>query len=92
MGFRECFLAWVQAISDLTQGQVIAVDGKTLRRSHDRTLGKSAIHLVSAWATANRLVLGQVKVDEESTEKLGIKAKRLKAGWDEEYLLKILSI
>ena len=66
--FQECFLAWVQAISELTQGQVIAVDGKTLRRSHDRTLGKTAIHMVSAWATANRLVLGQVKVDEKSNE------------------------
>ena len=66
--FQECFLAWVQAISQLTQGQVVAVDGKTLRRSHDRTLGKSAIHMVSAWATANRLVLGQVKVDEKSNE------------------------
>ena len=66
--FQECFLAWVQAIGELTQGQVVAVDGKTLRRSHERTLGKSAIHMVSAWATANRLVLGQVKVAEKSNE------------------------
>jgi len=66
--FQECFLAWVQAIGELTPGQVVAVDGKTLRRSHDRTLGQSAIHMVSAWATANRLVLGQVKVDEKSNE------------------------
>ena len=66
--FQESFMAWVQAISELTQGQVVAVDGKTLRRSHDRTLGQSAIHMVSAWATANRLVLGQVKVDEKSNE------------------------
>jgi len=51
-----------------TEGQVVAVDGKTLRRSHDRTLGKAAIQMVSAWATANRLVLGQVKVDDQSNE------------------------
>src|SRR4051812_5589112 len=47
---------------------VVALDGKTLRRSHDRGSGKAAIHLVSAWATTNRLVLGQVKVDAKSNE------------------------
>lgn len=66
--FQECFLEWVQAISTLTRGQVIAIDGKTLRRSHDRSLGKAAIHMVSAWAAENRLVLGQTKVDEKSNE------------------------
>lgn len=58
----------------VTDGQVIAIDGKTLRRSHDRQLGKGAIHLVSAWATANHLVLGQVKVDEKSNEITAIPA------------------
>ncbi len=62
--FRGCFLAWIQAVSALTKGQVIAIDGKTLRRSHDKSLGKTAIHMVSAWASENRLVLGQVKVAE----------------------------
>ncbi len=52
----------------LTPGQVVALDGKTVRRSHDRTNGKAAIHLVSAWATENRLVLGQRKVDDKSNE------------------------
>jgi len=66
--FRDCFLAWVQAVSAVTRGQVIAIDGKTLRRSHDRLLGKSAIHMVSAWASENRLVLGQTKVAEKSNE------------------------
>ena len=66
--FQRCFLRWVQAVSELTEGQVIAIDGKTLRRSHDRYLGKAAIQMVSAWAEANRLVLGQVKVDEDSNE------------------------
>jgi len=66
--FQGCFLAWVQAVSELTAGQVVAIDGKTLRRSHDRRRGKAALHLVSAWATANRVVLGQVATDAKSNE------------------------
>lgn len=66
--FRDSFLEWVQAVSDVTRGQVIAIDGKTVRRSHDKSLGKSAIHMVSAWASENRLVLGQTKVAEKSNE------------------------
>lgn len=66
--FQRGFLNWVQAVHQVTKGQVIALDGKTLRRSRDRTLGKKAIHMVSVWASANRLVLGQVKVDEKSNE------------------------
>ncbi|MDA0265154.1 MAG: ISAs1 family transposase [Chloroflexi bacterium] len=66
--FRDCFSAWVQAVSALNQGQVIAIDGKTVRRSHDKSLGRSAIHMVSAWASENRLVLGQTKVAEKSNE------------------------
>ncbi len=66
--FRDCFLEWVQAVSVVTRGQVIAIDGKTLRRSHDKSLGKTAIHMVSAWASENRLVLGQTKVAEKSNK------------------------
>ena len=66
--FQQCFLEWVQAISQVTQGELIALDGKTLRRSHDRGIGKDAIHMVSAWAARNRLVLGQRKVDDKSNE------------------------
>jgi len=66
--FRTCFLNWITAVSEITKGQVIAIDGKTLRRSHDKVLGKGAIVMVSAWATANHLVLGQVKVDDKSNE------------------------
>ena len=66
--FRSAFLNWVQAVFAVTQGQVIAIDGKQLRRSHDKTLGKQAIRMVSAWATENHLVLGQVKVRTKSNE------------------------
>lgn len=66
--FQNCFLAWVRAISDITPEQLIAIDGKKVRRSHDKTLGRNAIHMVSAWAEADRLVLAQTKVDEKSNE------------------------
>jgi predicted transposase YbfD/YdcC len=66
--FQRCFLEWVQAVNVLTAGQVIAVDGKTLRRSYDQRHGKAALHMVSAWASANRLVLGQVATDAKSNE------------------------
>lgn len=66
--FKACFMQWIRAISRLTKGQVIAVDGKTLRRSHDHSNGKSAIHMVSAWACANGVVLGQIKTNEKSNE------------------------
>lgn len=65
---QECFIRWVQAISQLSQGEVIAIDGKTVRHSYERAKGKGAIVMVSAWASANRLVLGQHKVDEKSNE------------------------
>lgn len=66
--FQSGFISWIEAVSALTQGQVVAIDGKRLRRSHDGRLGKAAIHMVSAWASANRLVLGQLKTDEKSNE------------------------
>lgn len=66
--FQASFMEWVQAVHTLTEGQVVAIDGKTLRRSHDRTNNKAALHLVSAWATANHLVLGQVKTADKSNE------------------------
>lgn len=72
--FEDVFVSWVQTVAEKTQGQVIAIDGKTVRRSHDHNLGKKAIHMVSAWASANRLVLGQVKVDEKSNEITAIPA------------------
>jgi predicted transposase YbfD/YdcC len=66
--FQACFMRWIATVSEVMSGQVIAIDGKVLRRSHDKGIGKAAIDMVSAWATANRLVLGQVKVDEKSNE------------------------
>jgi predicted transposase YbfD/YdcC len=66
--FSRCFIRWINASSKLIGGQVIAIDGKVLRRSHDRGIGKAAIDMVSAWASVNHLVLGQVKVDEKSNE------------------------
>lgn len=66
--FEKCFLSWITVLQDITDGQVIAIDGKTLRRSFDTASGKSAIHMVSAWATANQISLGQVVVDAKSNE------------------------
>ena len=66
--FRQCFLGWVRAVVGEVGAQVVAVDGKTLRGSHDRSAGKAALHLVSAWATASGLVLGQVATDAKSNE------------------------
>ena len=50
----------------MSEGQIVAIDGKTLRRSHDDRSGRSNFHLVNAWASANRVVLGQVKVNDKS--------------------------
>ena len=66
--FQECFMEWSQAVADLLPGEVVAIDGKTVRRSHDKRAGRQAIHLVSAWAAANTLTLGQVKTDQKSNE------------------------
>lgn len=66
--FAECFLSWVKAVSELTEGEVVAIDGKTLRRSHDHQQGKPALHMVSAWAIENRLVVGQTQVSDHSNE------------------------
>jgi predicted transposase YbfD/YdcC len=61
-------MEWVKAINQVLQGQVIGIDGKQMRGSHDRSKGKRAIYMVSAWAEANHLVLGQRKVAEKSNE------------------------
>jgi predicted transposase YbfD/YdcC len=65
--FETCFIEWVNSIADLTKGQIIAIDGKTIRgaKSHGK---KSSIHMVSAWACESNLVLGQIKTPEKSNE------------------------
>ena len=61
-------MEWSRSVAELLPGEVVAIDGKTVRRSHDKVAGKGAIHLVSAWASANTLTLGQVKTEEKSNE------------------------
>jgi len=65
--FEASFVQWVQGISQTVKG-VIAIDGKTLRRSHDHESEKKALHVVSAWAVENRLVLAQLATEEKSNE------------------------
>jgi len=66
--FEKCLLNWITALHEITDGQVVAIDGKTLRRSFDAASSKAAIHMVSAWATANHISLGQVVTDAKSNE------------------------
>ena len=71
--FQRCFVAWVAALTG-TPADVIAIDGKTLRRSYQKKGAKAPIHMVSAFATRQRLVLGQVKVADKSNEIVAIPA------------------
>ena len=66
--FQTRFHEWIQAVSIRTRGQIIPIDGKTLRRSYDRASNKAAIHMISAWASTNRLILGQLKTASKSNE------------------------
>ncbi|MBM3429031.1 MAG: ISAs1 family transposase [Bacteroidetes bacterium] len=72
--FECCFQRWVQSIVETIGAQVIPIDGKTIKGSYNREQGKSALHLVSAWASEHRLVLGQVKVTDKSNEITAIPA------------------
>lgn len=65
---QECFLKWINLLFDFSGGEIIAVDGKTLCHSYDTANNRPAIHMVSAWACRNNLVLGQFKTDEKSNE------------------------
>lgn len=67
-GFQSFFARWVEDMALSLCGKTVAIDGKTLRRSHDQANGKSPIHMVSAWASDIRLVLGQIKTDDKSNE------------------------
>lgn len=67
-GFRECFMSWTQSVLTVTGGEVIAIDGKTARGSRDRKNDRNPLHMVSAWACTNRMVLGQQATDDKSNE------------------------
>ena len=66
--FSECFRSWTESLRKTLRAEIVAIDGKTLRRSHDRAKGKEPIHMVSAWARENGLVLGQIKTADKSNE------------------------
>jgi len=66
--FENCFISWINAVETVTEGQVVAIDGKTNRGTRDRASGQLPIHVVSAWASENRITLGQVKTEEKSNE------------------------
>lgn len=66
--FQQCFLDWVRTVAEITEQEIVPIDGKTLRRSHDKANGQRAIELVSAWTRRNRLMRGQIKVAEDSNE------------------------
>ena len=65
---NRCFLSWVNTLVTKMGGEIIPIDGKTIRGSYDRSTGKSAVHLVSAWASEQRMVLAQIKVEDKSNE------------------------
>jgi len=71
---NQCFLKWVETLITKMGGEIIPIDGKTIRGSYDRNQGKSALHVVSAWASEQRLVLGQMKVEDKSNEITAIPA------------------
>ena len=79
--FQNSFKRWIESVTQQTKGQIVAIDGKTLRRSHDKSNNKKAIHMISAWASFNQVVLGQLKTEEKSNEITAIP-----------YLLKLLDI
>lgn len=66
--FERCFLNWIQSLTQGGQGRLVAIDGKTLRRSFDRAGKKAAIHMVSAWCQNNQMVLGQLATEAKSNE------------------------
>lgn len=67
-GFQEFFLVWIRGLHEKTAGRIVSLDGKSIRRSHDRSRGKEALHLVHAWASENQLLLGEIKTDAKSNE------------------------
>lgn len=64
--FEKCLLSWISALHEMTGGQIVSIDGKTLRRSLDTASVKAAIHMVTAWAAANLVILEQVVTDAKN--------------------------
>jgi predicted transposase YbfD/YdcC len=71
---HRCFMEWVETIREKISAEIVAVDGKTIRRSKDNQKGQKPLHVVSAWANENRLVLGQIATEEKSNEITAIPA------------------
>jgi predicted transposase YbfD/YdcC len=72
--FQECFLSWVNSITQKLELEVIAIDGKTMKQSYDRNQSQKPLHIVSAWSASHQLVLGQKKVNKKSNELTAIPA------------------
>jgi predicted transposase YbfD/YdcC len=66
--FKEKFVQWIQSVATVSNGEIVAIDGKTLRGSQEKSANKQAIHMISAWARNAHLVLGQRKVESKSNE------------------------
>jgi predicted transposase YbfD/YdcC len=66
--FEKCFVEWMQEVTQFKAGDVVAIDGKTMRGTADKINAKRAVHIVSAWCSSDKLVLGQVKTDGKSNE------------------------
>ncbi|BAY97902.1 transposase [Tolypothrix tenuis PCC 7101] len=71
---NRCFLSWVETLVTKMGGEIIPIDGKTIRGSYDRNQGKSALHVISAWSSEQHLVLAQMKVEDKSNEITAIPA------------------
>jgi predicted transposase YbfD/YdcC len=68
LAFQQCFANWMQSLAEITEGRLIAIDGKTLRHSFDKAAGKGPLHMLGAWAEKNHLLLAQQAVDKKSNE------------------------
>lgn len=66
--FAKCFTEWMKEVTELSKGTIVAIDGKTACGTADKSKGKKGIHIVNAWCSSNRMVLGQVKTDVKSNE------------------------
>jgi predicted transposase YbfD/YdcC len=65
---QKCFMGWMSAVAEVTEGELLNIDGKTLRGAKESGNAKSLIHMVSVWSASQHLVLGQTKVSEKSNE------------------------